>query len=180
MILRLSQKINTKIKAGPLTEMPLKDNPYADWSSHLFIANRTQHIIVTNTKSLYSFLMLGKGITNEKKFIDSVLSNKQEFMTDNGQAFAFHRFIEPESGSVGFSKALNRRVTGTMNELINEAIMRLEDFQMSIRETEYYLNTIPFKLLADYGSFGFGEPIEAFKQLGGFKDSSNSTGDSSE
>lgn len=28
MILRLSQKLNTKIKAGKLTEMPLDENPY--------------------------------------------------------------------------------------------------------------------------------------------------------
>jgi hypothetical protein len=32
MILRLSQKLNTKIKAGKLTEMPLDQNRYADWS----------------------------------------------------------------------------------------------------------------------------------------------------
>jgi hypothetical protein len=32
MILRLSQKLNTKIKAGTLKAMPLDENPYADWS----------------------------------------------------------------------------------------------------------------------------------------------------
>lgn len=42
MILGLSQKLNTKIKAGKLEEMPLDHNPYADWSCHLFTADRTQ------------------------------------------------------------------------------------------------------------------------------------------
>ena len=44
MILRLSQKLNMKIKAGKLIEMPLDENPYADLSCHLFTADRTQYI----------------------------------------------------------------------------------------------------------------------------------------
>ena len=43
MILRLSQKLCTKIKAGALPTMPLDENPFADWSAHLFIVNRTQY-----------------------------------------------------------------------------------------------------------------------------------------
>ena len=30
MILRLSEKLNAKIKAGPLRPMPLDENPYGD------------------------------------------------------------------------------------------------------------------------------------------------------
>ena len=47
MILRLSQKLNAKIKAGKLSEAPLDENPYADWSCHLFTADRTQYIMGT-------------------------------------------------------------------------------------------------------------------------------------
>lgn len=35
MILRLSHKLNPKIKAGKLTDIPLDENQYADWSCHL-------------------------------------------------------------------------------------------------------------------------------------------------
>ena len=38
MIIRLTQKLATKIKAGKLGEMPLGENPFADWSCHLFTA----------------------------------------------------------------------------------------------------------------------------------------------
>jgi hypothetical protein len=31
MIFRLSQKLNTKIKAGPSKSLPLDENPFADW-----------------------------------------------------------------------------------------------------------------------------------------------------
>jgi hypothetical protein len=86
MILQLSQKLNTKIKAGKLTEMPLDDNPYSDWSCHLFTADRTQYIILSNTLSLYSCVMYGKGITNDKTFIQRSLSLIREFMEDDGKA----------------------------------------------------------------------------------------------
>ena len=57
MILRLSQKLAKKLKAGKLTDMPLDDNLFADWSCHLFTADRTQYIILSNTASLYSCVM---------------------------------------------------------------------------------------------------------------------------
>jgi hypothetical protein len=41
MIFRLSQKLNTKIKAGTLGAQALDENPFADWSAHLFSADRT-------------------------------------------------------------------------------------------------------------------------------------------
>jgi hypothetical protein len=88
MILRLSQKLNTKIKAGKLSEMPLDENPYADWSCHLFTADRTQYVIMSNTKSLYSCVMFGKGITNDSQFIERALIAIREFMEDDGQQFA--------------------------------------------------------------------------------------------
>ena len=108
MIIRLSQKLNKKIKAGALDTVPLDENPYADWSAHLFTADRTQYIILSNTKSLYSCLMFGKGITNDSVFIERALSTIREFMEDDRQQFAYRKFIAPSSGTVQFAKALNR------------------------------------------------------------------------
>ena len=116
MILRLSQKLAKKIKAGKLAEMPLDENPYADWSCHLFTAGRTQYIIMSNTASLYSCVMYGKGITDDSRFIERALSTIREFMEDDGQQFAYRKFIAPSSSTVSFAKALNRKGTGSMNE----------------------------------------------------------------
>ena len=41
MIFRLSQKLATKLKVGPLRAMPCDENHYADWSANLFTADRT-------------------------------------------------------------------------------------------------------------------------------------------
>jgi len=65
MIFRLSHKLNNKIKAGKLNERPLHENPFADWSCHLFTANRQQHILLSHTKTLYSCVLPGKGVANK-------------------------------------------------------------------------------------------------------------------
>jgi hypothetical protein len=94
MILRLSRKLNTKIKAGKLSEMLLDENPYADWSCHLFTADRTQYIIMSNTPSLYSCVMYGKGITDDSRFIGRALSTIREFYGDcNGGRLVAARLL---------------------------------------------------------------------------------------
>tara|TARA_R110002072_G_scaffold302996_1_gene490915 strand:+ start:34547 stop:34915 length:369 start_codon:yes stop_codon:yes gene_type:complete len=119
MILRLTQKLNTKIKAGKLTEMSLDANPYADWSCNIFTADRTQYILLTNTASLYSCVMYGRGITDDCIFIDRALDTIREFTADDGQQFIYRKFIAPSSGTVSFAKGLSRSVTGSMNDHVH-------------------------------------------------------------
>src|SRR5262249_13993500 len=121
MIFRLLQKLNTKIKAGPLPALPLDDNPLADWSAHLFLADRAQYILLSNTKSLISTVMYGKGITTDSDFIERALSSIREFMEDDDQGAAYERFIAPASATVRFAKALNRSITGSMNDMAKHA-----------------------------------------------------------
>ena len=165
MIFRLSQKLNKKIKAGPLDTVPLDDNPYADWSAHLFTADRTQYIILSNTKSLYSCVMYGKGITDDSVFIERALSTIREFTEDDGQAFVYQRFIAPSSGTVQFAKALNRTVTGSMQELIGSAERHLAEGDMSPHDVGFKLNDIWLSALATEKSQRYGKANEAFKLL---------------
>ena len=159
MILRLSQRINSKIKAGKLSEMPLDENHYADWSSHLFTADRTQYVMVTNTKSLYSCVMFGRGITDDSRFIERVLSSLREFTESDGQSFAYQRFIAPSSGTISFAKALNRSVTGSMNDMIYHARMWLIEEELSPFDVGFKLNQIPMSALE------YANPRDAFKKL---------------
>src|SRR5262249_51491262 len=127
MIFRFSQKLATKVKEGRLPALPLDDNPFADWSAQLFLANRAQYILLTNNRSLYSTVMFGKGITNDSDFIKRALSNIREFMEADGLGFLYLRFIVPSTGTVRFAKALNRSVTGSVNDMIKHATYDLAD-----------------------------------------------------
>ena len=159
MIIRPSQKLCTKIKAGSLSTLPQDDNPFADWSANLFIADRTQYILLTNTKSLYSMVMYGKGISDDSTFIERVLSSLREFLADDGQQFTYRRFIAPASGTVAFAKTLNRSVTGSMNDLIFHAKAWLIEVDLSPYDVGFKLNDIPFS------SLGYAKPKDAFKAL---------------
>lgn len=159
MIFRLTHKLTKKVGLPPLPGLPPDQNPFVDWTAHLFTAERVQYIIVTNTASLYSLVMYGRGIANDNEFIQSTLSFMRDVMTDNGCEFLFRRLIAPHTARVSFSKATNRRVIGSMNELIFEAKLYLTERQMSPFETSIQVN----ETLMSY--LGYNNPKEAFKQL---------------
>jgi hypothetical protein len=165
MIFRVSQKLNTKIKVGTLRALRLHENPFADWSAHLFVADRTQYILLSNTKSLYSTVMYGKGSTNDSHFIERALSSIREFMEADGQEFVYHRFIAPASESVQFAKALNRSVMGSMNDLIRHAAFCLAEGEISPFDVGFRLNDILLSALARSDSFPYGKPRDSFRTL---------------
>ena len=159
MIFRLSQKLQSKIKAGPLSTKPLAANPYADWSSHVFTADRAQYVLLTNTRSLYSCVLHGRGITDDDAFIKRAFAVIREFMEDDGQSFVYTKFIAPESGVISFAKALDRSVTGSMNDLIQCAKVWLVEQELSPFDVGFKLNDMPMSALQ------YANPREAFKSL---------------
>lgn len=165
MILRISHKLNAKIKTGPLPSLPPDANPFADWSAHLFVANRTQYILLSNTRSLYSIVMYARGITDDSRFIQRALSSLREFMEDDGQAFVYHRLIAPASATVRFARALDRTVTGCMNELIVHATFLLVRDELSPFDIGFRLNEILLSPLAPSETEKYGTPREAFKSM---------------
>lgn len=165
VILRLSQKLNSKIKAGKLGELTLDDNPFADWSAHLFVVDRTQYIILSNTAYLYSCVMYGKGINDEGGFIERALSTIREFMEADGFSEIYQNFIAPSSEKVMFAKALNRKVTGSLNELVMSATFALESGDTAPHEVGFGLNELLLSAIASNEVRGYGRPRAAFLRL---------------
>ena len=165
MILRLSQKLAKKIKVGKLVEMPLAENPFADWSCHVFTADRTQYIIVCNTASMYSCVMYARGIGNDTQFIQLVLDLIREFTDDDGEAETYQQHIAPASGSIRFAKALNRSVTGSINELVMTAGIYLTEHDMAPHDVGFKLNNFRLSAIAGEDGDKYGKPKEAFRRL---------------
>lgn len=157
MILRLSQKLNAKIKAGKLLEMPLDDNPLADWSCHVFTAYRTQYILLTNTASLYSCVMPGRGISSGSSFIAAVTASLRDFMADDGLQLIFRKFVAPPATGVDFAKALNRSVIGSMNDHVHAATFLLAE-GLAPSEIGYRLNETPMSALRGPDGRKYGIP----------------------
>jgi hypothetical protein len=166
MIIRLSQKICTKLKVGRLSEMSLDENPYADWSSNLFIVDRTQYIILSNTTSLYSCIFYGRDIRNDSQFIARALSTLRDHMEADGYEEIYLNQIAPTTGTVRFAKSLNRQVIGSMNELVLAASFSLESRDLSPFETGLGINDLLLSALARKEDRGYATPKSAFQRLG--------------
>jgi hypothetical protein len=165
VILRLSQKLNSKLKVGRLGELPLDENPYADWSAHVFVVDRTQYIILCNTASLYSCVMYGKGISDAGRFIERALSTIREFMEADGLSDVYQEFFAPSSATVTFAIALNRKVTGSLNELVMSATFALESREVAPHQVGFDLNGLLLSAIASKEDRGYGKPREAFLRL---------------
>jgi len=165
MIHRLSHKLATKIKAGRLSESPLAENSFTDWSCHVFTADRTQHIIVCNTALMYSCVVYARGIRNDGQFIQLVLGLIREFMEDDGEGEIYHRHVAPSSDTVEFAKALSRSVTGSINELVMAAKIHLIEGDMAPHEVGFKLNNFLLSSIAGDCDDRYGRPKEAFRRL---------------
>ncbi|HCO23456.1 MAG TPA: hypothetical protein DIT97_10500 [Gimesia maris] len=165
MIFRLSQRLKQKIKIGTLNASPLDRNPFGDWSCHIFPANRRQYILLCNTKSLYSCVMPAKGITNQKVFAEKAVDCIRDFTADDANQWAFRKFIAPEFETVQFSKALNRSVTSSMNQLIEYAQDLLIEDAMSPHEVGFKLNDFLLSAIAEKKSDGYSTPNDAFRRM---------------
>ena len=159
MIVRVSAKLGKKIHLTPSKSLPADDNPFADWSTHLFVADRTQYILITNTASLYSMVMFGRGITDDCQFLDRITSYMGEFIRDDGFGFIYERLIIPAMERVSFSKALNRSVTGSMNDFVFMAKTRLIEREVSPYDVSFWLNEVPMSYIK------MGRPKDAFQSL---------------
>lgn len=156
VVLRLSGKLGTKIKIAPKAVLPLDVNPLADWSGHLFTANRTQYLILTNTASLYSAIGYARGMTNDSAFIVAALAIIRGDMADDGFEETYLQRIVPETGTVRFSKAFSRSVTGSMNDMIRCWKFQLERGEESPFEVAHRMNDMPMKALK------YSNPREVF------------------
>jgi hypothetical protein len=135
-----------------------------DWSAGLLLVGRTQYILLTNTKSLYSTVLPGKGITDESDFIERALSSIREFLAAEGYEGVYQRFIAPATGTVRFAKALNRSVTGSMNDMTKHAAYWLAAGDVSSLDIGTRFKDIPMSALKHDGST-HGFPRDVFAAM---------------
>jgi len=159
MIIRVSGKLGEKIHRTPDEKTLMHDNPYLDWSAHLFRAPRKEYILVTNTASLYSILFPGRGVTDEQEFLKKATRKLDDILGEDRFQFIYENVIEPGLEDHHFSKALNRSVIGSMNDLVKHAESYLTGRDLSLQGVAKKLNEIPFSYL-DYR-----KPKEAFRDL---------------
>jgi hypothetical protein len=161
MIFRLTAKLARKIGLDPLPAIPYNQGsgPLLDWNAHLFTVQRTQYILATNTVSLYSLVMPGRGITNDRQFVQSFSTGLQAVLAGQGQKPNAALALPSPNLDASFAKINDRRILGSMNDLIFQSKFRLEEGQRTLFTVSYYLNETPLSYLK------YRSPKTAFQEL---------------
>ena len=119
-------------------------------------------ILVSNTKSLLSAVLPGRGITSLDRLQKRAFDGIRACMTALGYESLSQTVIFTDSGPVRFAKALNRSVSGSMNELVKCAEVCMSEGERTLPEVGDRLNGTLLSALAAGGSQGYGKPREAF------------------
>jgi hypothetical protein len=162
MILRLPQTLNARLGGGPLAASASHANPLLDWSVRAFVAGRTEYVLLSNTRSLYSVVLDGVAGEKRSRLAERVGGVVAVILDAAGQLAAVGNELAPES--VRFAKALDRSVTGSMNELVAYAEVLLADGHLSVPKVGVRLNDLLLSALARAGE-KYGTPREAFAVL---------------
>jgi hypothetical protein len=159
MIIRLGNTLARKIKEMVLPPVASGPNPFADWTARLFTADHTQYILVSNTATLYSAVFYGRGITDANQLINRMLDNLRDIAEKDGFESIYENRVAPETGAFSFSKAVNRSVTGSMNDLIFQARDYLHSDEISCFDVALRLNKTPMSYLK------YEHPRETFGRM---------------
>jgi len=161
MILRITAKLAQKIGLDPLPALPYDRgrNPLLDWHGHLFTVQRTQYILATNTATLYSLVMPGRGITNGTQLVQALSTGLLDFLAGQGQQPNAFRVLLSSDRDAAFAKITDRRILGSMNELIFQEKIRLEEGQQTPFNVSFYLN----ETLMSY--LHYRHPKDLFQEL---------------
>lgn len=161
MIFRLTAKLSHKIGLHSLPALPYDkgERPLLDWHAHLFMVQRVQYILATNTASLYSLVMPGRGITTGRKLVQALSDGLQSFLAGKGQQpNALMDLLVPERDA-SFAKITDRRILGSMDDLIFQSKIRLGEGQQKLFTISYYLNETPMSYLK------YRSPKDLFQEL---------------
>jgi hypothetical protein len=165
MIFRLTQSLNARVKAGKLEALPLRENPLLDWSAHLFSVDRGPFILLSNTASLLSAVVSAHGITSQARFRLFALDSIRQCVESHGVGSVSRTIVPADGDTVQFAKALNRSVSGSMNELVRLAELLLAEGELTLPAVGDRLNDTLLSALATGESHGYGKPREAFRAL---------------
>jgi hypothetical protein len=162
MILRLPQTLNGRLGGGPLAASASHANPLLDWSVRAFAAGTKEYVLLSNTRSLCSAVLDGVAGETRTQLAERVVGAVRATLNGSSRFAGVGSDLAPES--VRFAKALDRSVTGSMNELVAYAERMLADGDLSGPEVGVRLNDLLLSAAAGEGE-KYGTPRAAFAAL---------------
>lgn len=134
MIIRLSNDMQKKVGLR-LSEAAAPSSDFLqDWTLHLFLCRGRQFIIITNSISLFSTVLAGKGIQSGKTLVRELFPVLVQVHEAMGLGSASAKLKGVDANQVTFSKVGNRALTGSMNDIILYARSIMEEEPVSLED----------------------------------------------
>lgn len=149
LVFRVTQKLATKLKIAIPQTLPRADEPLADWTANLFVADRRQYILIANTATLYAAIFPGSGIKTPVAFINAAMAAIIAQMERDGFRAIVNERLIPVATEVVFSKTGDRSVMGSLNDLVHCARAHIEYGRDSVETTSAKLGKTPLGALDD-------------------------------
>ena len=161
MIIRLTVKLAQKLGINPLPAIPYDKgrSPLLDWHAHLFTVQRTHYILATTTASLYSLVIPGRGITTGRQLVQTLSEGLQAFLSSQRQQPNAALHLPSPERDTAFARISDRRILGSMNDLVLQSKIRLGEGQQTPFTVSYYLNETPMTYLK------YRSPKDVFQKL---------------
>lgn len=161
MIIHLTDKLRKKLKIDPLSRVEKETGAYLRWYANLFTINRFQYILVTNSSSLFSVVMHGRGISDINSFHSEFLSTLRDYLSELDMRMIFERVIAPDSGNITLSKTIDRSVLGSMKDMVDMNKISVEEYgkEYSPWDMARLINETPFRTI------NYDHPFKVFPNM---------------
>ena len=163
MVFRLTKKLSEKLHLGklPRTETPEEGST---WHANLLRASGVQYIVLTESLTLYSLLILGRGIVDGAAFgriARQIVGAKFE---EEGWSHLLGNRVAFDTGEPIFLAAHDRSVIASIGEISRMAKFEIEGHERSLDIHTNWINQIPY---SKRGKMGI--PVMTVDTLAGYQ-----------
>lgn len=158
MIIRCTSKFAGKIHVT-LEQEDTGTDEGLTWYANVFTFDRRQYLLFSESTTLVSILLPGRGITTPEACFETFHREILLYFDYRGWGLVTRRFIQSDGKKVSFRKTTNRRVLGSMIDLKWQAQWTMEQRSSSMIEVNDEMNRNPMSYLK------MDSPEERIKKL---------------
>ncbi|MGO9378030.1 MAG: DUF6933 domain-containing protein [Dissulfurispiraceae bacterium] len=125
-IIRCTQKLLKEIGNPPLVDTQSDTEGLGNWYSNIIRIDRKKCLLLTNEKTLYSFLIANVKKSNLKNIMGEFLINLSFYLQAEGFGLDIINKIMQEYQEIGFAKTASKKILGSMNQIAFEYEIRVQ------------------------------------------------------
>ena len=143
MVFRLTKKLAEKLHLGklPRTETP---GVGSTWHANLLRASGVQYIVLTESLTLYSILILGRGIIDGTAFATIARQMVGAKFEVEGWSHLLGNRVAFDTGEPIFLAAQDRSVIASISEISRMAKFAIEGHERSLDTHTNWINQVPY------------------------------------